>query len=80
VSGEAATLYQEVWSTEAAPTTAQAEAMVAAGRESAEVMKRWNEFKNTDLPELNRKLRESQVPEIKIQADPAHDELEGDEE
>ncbi len=34
VSGEAATLYQEVWSCEAAPTPAQAEAIAATGRET----------------------------------------------
>ena len=80
VSGEASTLYQEVWSSEAAPTAAQAEAIAAAGQESTEALKRWNEFKNTDLPELNRKLRGAKVPEIKIESDPPHDELEGDEE
>ena len=34
--------------------------------DSADVMKRWNEFKSTDLPPLNQLLRESKAPEIDL--------------
>ena len=44
------------------------------------LLKRWNEFKSTDLPALNRQLRESHIPEIELQRDIHHDETETDEE
>jgi hypothetical protein len=80
VSGQAGTLYQQVWQADAAPTTSQMEAMNAVEHDSAEVMGRWSDFKNTDLPALNRLLRESQVPEIKLPQNGSREEVEGDEE
>src|SRR5215469_9405404 len=80
VSAQAGTLYQQVWQADAAPTTPQMEAMNAVEHDSAEVMRRWSDFKNTDLPALNRLLRDSQVPEIKLPQGTPHEEVEGDEE
>ena len=80
LSGEAGALYQEIWQPEAEPTAAQTEALQAIEKNSSEMLKRWNEFKNTDLPALNRRLRESQVPEINLKADTNHPEIELDEE
>jgi photosystem II stability/assembly factor-like uncharacterized protein len=80
VSGQAGTLYQQVWQADAAPTTAQMEAMNAIERDNAEVMRRWSDFKNTDLPALNRLLRDSQIPEITLPQDTKHEDVEGDEE
>jgi photosystem II stability/assembly factor-like uncharacterized protein len=80
VSGQAGTLYQQVWQADAAPTTSQMDARNAVEQDSAEVMKRWSDFKNTDLPALNRLLRDSQVPEIKLPQDTPHEDVEGDEE
>ena len=80
MSGQAGTLYQQVWQADAAPTTPQMEAMSAVEHDSAEVMRRWSDFKNTDLPALNRLLRDAQIPEIKLPQASAHEEVEGDEE
>jgi photosystem II stability/assembly factor-like uncharacterized protein len=80
VSGQAGTLYQQVWQADAAPTTSQMDARNAVEQDSAEVMKGWSDFKNTDLPALNRLLRDSQVPEIKLPQDTPHEDVEGDEE
>ncbi len=68
-NGSDGTLYQQIWGVDAEPTVAQVEAMTAADRESNNALKRWNEFKTKELPEMNRMLREAQVPEIKIHAD-----------
>ncbi len=80
VNGQASTLYTQVWQVDAEPTSSQIEAMTATERDSADVMKRWTEFKNSDLPALNRLLRESKAPEIQIEADLHQDEPQVDEE
>jgi photosystem II stability/assembly factor-like uncharacterized protein len=64
VNGQAGILYQQVWQVDAEPTAAQMEALAATEHDSADVLKRWNEFKNTDLPAFNRLLREAKAPEI----------------
>lgn len=69
VSGAAGTLYQQVWQANAAPTSAQAMAIESTSRESADVLKRWAQFKTSELPSLNQLLRQSKVPEIEIQPD-----------
>ena len=78
VNGQAATLYQQIWQVDAAPTSPQAEALAMVERDDQEVMKRWNDFKKTDLPALNQLLRQAQIPEIQIQSDSHHEEPEGD--
>lgn len=79
-SGEASTLYQEIWQSDAEPTSAQMEALAPVARSSSDLLKRWNELKNTDLPALNRQLREAHAPEIEAEKDIQHDEMEMDEE
>ena len=49
-------------------------------RDSADVLKRWNDFKTSDLPALNRLLRESKVPEVQLEADLHQEESQVDEE
>jgi hypothetical protein len=80
VNGQASTLYLQVWQADAEPTSAQMEAFAATERDSADVLKRWNEFKNFDLPALNRGLRESKVPEVKLEANIQQEESQVDEE
>jgi photosystem II stability/assembly factor-like uncharacterized protein len=80
VNGQASTLYIQVWQVDAEPTSSQIEAIAATEHDSADVMKRWTDFKNSDLPALNRLLRESKVPEIQIEADLHQDETQVDEE
>ena len=54
VNGEAATLYGQIWQVDAEPTTAQMAALASVDHDSADVLKRWAELKNSDLPGLNR--------------------------
>ena len=80
VNGEASTLYQQIWQVDAEPTSSQAAAVDKAERESKEVLKRWTDLKRTSVPELNRVLRQSQTPEVRIDDHPPQDETGVDEE
>jgi photosystem II stability/assembly factor-like uncharacterized protein len=80
LNGQASTLYQQVWQVDAEPTASQTEALSAVEKEGIDVLKRWTEFKNTDLPALNRQLRESKVPEVQLEANIHQDEPQVDEE
>jgi hypothetical protein len=80
VNGEASTVYQQIWSVDAEPTSAQLEALDATERAGAELLKHWTDLKNTSVPELNRALRESQAPEVRIEDHPPQVETAVDEE
>ena len=80
INGEASTVYQQIWSVDAEPTSAQMEALDATERSSAELLKRWTDLKNTAVPELNRALRQSQAPEVHIEDHPPQIESTVDEE
>jgi len=80
INGQAATLYQQVWQADAEPTSSQMEAIAATEHASVDVLKRWNEFKSSDLPALNRVLRESKVPEVQLDAGGYQEETQVDEE
>jgi photosystem II stability/assembly factor-like uncharacterized protein len=80
VNSAAGTLYQQVWQADAEPTTAQLSAATATEHEAEDVLKRWNEFKSSDLPALNQQLRNSNVPEVHVDARPQGDESQADEE
>jgi len=80
LNSQAGTLYQQMWQSDAEPTSAQIAALTAAEHDSTEVLKRWSDFKNTDLPTLNRLLRESKIAEVQLDADPPPEEPQADEE
>ena len=80
LNGNASTLYQEIWQVDAEPTGVQNEALTGAEHDQADVMKRWNGFKNGDLPGVNRMLRDAQMPEIKAPVEATLDESGVDEE
>ncbi len=79
-NGRASALYGQIWQVDATPTSAQVEATAATERETSAVMKRWAEFKKQALPELNRKLREANLPEIQMESNLQTEEPQGDEE
>jgi photosystem II stability/assembly factor-like uncharacterized protein len=70
VNGEAAALYGEVDRADATPTASQVTAMAGTERELPGVMKRWDELKTSDLPALNRTLRDANLPEIRPESKP----------
>jgi hypothetical protein len=80
VNGESSTVYQQIWSVDAEPTSAQMEALDATERAATDLLKRWTDLKNTSVPELNRVLRESQSPEVRIEDHPPQVETAVDEE
>ena len=80
MNGEASNLYQQVWQADAEPTSAQMTAERATDQDRDDVMKRWNEFKSTELPAINASLREAKIPEINLQAEIHQDEPSVDEE
>jgi len=69
INGEVGTLYQAIWQPDAEPTSSQMEAVERTEHESSEILSRWRDLKNTDLPALNRLLHEAQAPEIQIESD-----------
>jgi len=80
VNAQAGTLYAQIWPTDAEPTSSQMEARAVTERGSETVIKRWDTFKATDLLELNRELRDAQLPEIRLQSNPHQEESQTDEE
>ena len=80
VNGQIAVLYGQVWQADAEPTTTQAEAVAATERNALDLLKRWDALKTTDLPALNRELREANLPEVQIESDPHQDDAGMDEE
>jgi len=80
VNGEVSTLYQQIWQVDAEPTVPQTEALAATESAGAAALKRWSEFTKSDLPALNRLLRDAKVPEVQVEADPHLPETQVDEE
>ena len=80
INGEASTLYQQIWQVDAPPTASQTQAFSATQQASAEGMKRWQDFKSSDLPATNRALRESHVSEINPESKIHYDQIQVDEE
>ena len=80
VNGQAGTLYQQVWQADAEPTSSQIEALTSIEHDRAIALKRWNEFKSSELPALNRQLRESKIPEIQPETNFQFEETQIDEE
>ena len=80
LNGDASTLYQQVWQVDALPTSSQMQAFSTTQQASADVMKRWREFKNSDLPAANRSLRDAHIPELRLDSEIHYDQSQGDEE
>ena len=80
LNGQAGTLYQQVWQVDAGPTLPQTDALAAIEHDSTDALKRWSEFRSSDVSALNRVLREANAPEINPEADLHHDEPQEDEE
>ena len=80
VEGQTALLYGQLSQADAAPTASQSEACAATENDALDVMKRWNKFKTSDVPALNRILRDGGLPEVHIESDPHKEEAVMDEE
>ncbi|MGA9965654.1 MAG: glycoside hydrolase [Terriglobales bacterium] len=71
-------LYTGVGQADAAPTTAQINAAADTERDLSALMKRWDEIKNSDLPALNRQLKNANLPEIHLESNAPTDESQAD--
>jgi photosystem II stability/assembly factor-like uncharacterized protein len=80
VNGQAVALYAQIWQADAEPTSSQMEALAATERDKDAILKRWTEFKSSELATLNRQLRDAKAPEIQPQSDFQHVETQIDEE
>ena len=80
VNGQVATLYGQVWQVDAEPTSAQSEAIAIVEHDVSDVMQRWDALKTTDIPTLNRALREAKLPEVQVESNPHKEEAGMDEE
>ncbi len=69
VNGEVAVLYGQVWQADAEPTVVQSEATTASEHDASNTLERWNAFKTSDLPALNRTLHAANLPELKVESD-----------
>ena len=79
-NAQVASLYGQVWQVDAEPTQSQSEAVAAVERDASAAMKRWDTFNTTDLPALNRELRNANLPEVKIESESHKEESGMDEE
>jgi photosystem II stability/assembly factor-like uncharacterized protein len=72
-NGAVSTLYASVGQADAAPTAAQINAVADTERDLSAVMKRWDEIKKSDLPALNRQLKNADLSEIHLDMKPQTD-------
>jgi photosystem II stability/assembly factor-like uncharacterized protein len=79
-NAQVASLYGQVWQVDAEPTQSQSEAVAAVERDASAAMKRWDTFNTTDLPALNRELRNANLPEVRIESESHKEESGMDEE
>jgi hypothetical protein len=70
VNGAAGGLYGAVGNADAAPTATQVAAAASTERDLTAVLKRWDDFKKTDLAALNRQLQAANLPAIQAEQKP----------
>jgi hypothetical protein len=74
VNGEVSAVYGELERGDATPTVAQANATAENEKSFAAVMKQWKDLKATEIPALNRQLRDASLPEIALESKPTEEE------
>jgi photosystem II stability/assembly factor-like uncharacterized protein len=79
-NGQVTILYVQVWQVDAEPTAAQSDAVAATEHDALDVMKRWDALKTSDLPALNRALRDANLLPVQIESDAHKDDAGTDEE
>jgi photosystem II stability/assembly factor-like uncharacterized protein len=67
INEKSGTLYGEIEQADVAPTAAQIAAATAVDSDFATVMKSWNQWKTTELSDLNRQLKVANLPEVKVE-------------
>lgn len=59
---------------DAAPTTQAAAAVPELEQQIPPVMQQWTEIKSRDIPALNQQLKNANLPEIRLEANPESEE------
>jgi Tfp pilus assembly protein PilX len=80
VNGQISVLYGQVWQVDAEPTVAQSDASAAVDRDASDILKRWAALRTSELPNLNRALRDASLSEVQIESNPHQEESGMDEE
>jgi hypothetical protein len=70
VAAEATLLYGELEQADANPTAAQLSAAAHVQKEGTEIISRWEQFKQTQLPPMNQQIRNAHRPEINLHRKP----------
>jgi photosystem II stability/assembly factor-like uncharacterized protein len=70
VAGGSAGLYEQVGMADAAPTAVQVKATEHASEELTEVLKRWQQSKESSIPALNRQLEAAHFPPLNLEQKP----------
>jgi photosystem II stability/assembly factor-like uncharacterized protein len=79
VDMEVTMLYGSIDRADVGPTAAQLKAVSHVEEELQPALKRWEEIKSKDLPALNQKLRDANLPEIRLEPKPAMEESQDEE-
>jgi hypothetical protein len=66
LNSQASALYQQIWQADVEPTSSQTEILSTADRDANGVLARWNELKSSELPSINRTLRQANAPEVQV--------------
>ncbi|HZQ25094.1 MAG TPA: glycoside hydrolase [Terriglobales bacterium] len=74
------TLYGMVGQSDAAPTSAQMQAVKDTEHDLSVVMNGWDQFRKIRLPAMNRQLQDAGLPPVRLEMKPQAGESEGDEE
>jgi hypothetical protein len=78
INGNISTLYNTIGQADVAPTVAQANAVTAAEGDLTAIMKQWDSMRS-ELAQVNRQLKNANLPEINPQAEPTTDPNQTDE-
>ena len=73
-------LYEAVGQADAVPTGAQLQAADSTERTLAQLTQQWDQVKSAEIPALNRRLKSSNLPEIRVEANPRPGDSQSDEE
>ena len=79
VNRKVSALYRDVDSADASPTAAQQAALAAVRGEFSRAFEHWNAVIETDIPELNRVLKQANRTEIRLNEKPEAEGTEYDE-
>jgi len=77
-NGAVGMLYESIGQADAAPTAAQINAVADTERDLSDVMKQWEQIKQSDLAALNRQLKSANLPEIHPESEVQSNEVQTD--